>query len=158
MDWSIPGLPVHNQLLKLAQTHVHWIGDAIQPSHPQSSPSPPAFKLSQQQCPFQMSHFFLTRWEVGHNIGASSLASVLPMNIQGLFPLGLTDLTSLLSKGLSRVFSSTTVRRHQLSGTQPFLLSSYHIHTWLLEKTIALTIHTFVGKVMSLLFNTLCWS
>ena len=94
----------------------------------------------------------------GQSIGSSASTSVLSMNIQGGFPLGFIGFISLLSKGLSRVFSSTTVRRHQFSGTQPFLLSSYHIHTWLLEKTIALTIQTFVGKVMSLLFNTLCWS
>ena len=77
------------------------------------------------------------------------------MNIQGLFPLGLTDLVSLQSKGLSRVFSSTTVQKHQFFGAQPSLWSNSHIHTWLLEKTIALIIWTFVGKVMSLLFNML---
>ena len=68
----------------------------------------------------------------GQNIGVS--ASVLPMNIQDLFPLGLTGLISLLSKGLSRVFSNTTVQKHQFFGTQPSLWSSFHIHTWLLEK------------------------
>ena len=86
-------------------------------------------------------------------IGAS--ASVLPMYIQGWFLLGLTDLISLPSKGLSRVFSSTTVWKHQFFGTQPSLWSNSHIHTWLLERTIALTIWTLVGKVMSLLFKTL---
>ena len=69
------------------------------------------------------------RWS---NIGAS--ASVLPMNIQGWFLLGLTDLISLLSKGLSRVFSSTTVQKHQFFSAQPPLWSSSHIRTWLLEK------------------------
>ena len=63
--------------------------------------------------------------------GASASALVLSMNIQGWFSLGLIGLTSLQSKGLSRVFSSTTVRRHQFFSTQPFLLSSSHIHTWL---------------------------
>ena len=53
MDCSMPGLPVHHQLLELTQTHVHCIGDAIQPSHPLSSPSPPAFNLSQHQGLFQ---------------------------------------------------------------------------------------------------------
>ena len=66
--------------------------------------------------------------------GASALASVLSMNFQGWFPLGLTDLISLLSKGLPRVFSSTTVWKHQFFGVQLFLLPSTHIHTWLLEK------------------------
>ena len=50
MDCSTPGLPLHHQLLEFAQTHVHWVGDAIQPSHPLSTPSPPAFSLSQHQC------------------------------------------------------------------------------------------------------------
>ena len=68
----------------------------------------------------------------GQNIGAS--ASVLPMNIQDWLPLGLNGLISLLFKGLSRVFSSTTVQKHQLFGTQPSLWSSSPIHTWLLKK------------------------
>ena len=70
----------------------------------------------------------------GQSIGASASASVLLMNIQGWFPLGLTGLISLLSRGLSKIFSSIIVQRHQFFGTQPFLLSSYHIHTWLLKK------------------------
>ena len=70
----------------------------------------------------------------GQSIGASGLASVLPMNIQSWFPLGLTGLISLQSKGLSRVFSSNTVWRHQFFSTQSLLLSSSHIHTRLLEK------------------------
>ena len=65
----------------------------------------------------------------GQSIGASPSASVLPLNIQGQFPLGLTGLISLLSKGLSRVFSSTTVQKHQFSGAQPSLWSNSHIHT-----------------------------
>ena len=89
------------------------------------------------------------------SIGVSASASVLPKNIQGWFPLGLTDLIFLLSKGLSRIFSSTTVQKHQFFSTHPSLWSSSHICLWLLEKIIALTIWTFVGKAMSLLFNTL---
>ena len=87
----------------------------------------------------------------GQSIGAS--ASVLPVKIQGWFPLGLTSLI-LVSKGLLRVFSSITIQKHQFFGTQLSLLSNSHIHTWLLEK-VGLTIQTFVSKVMSLLFNTL---
>ena len=68
----------------------------------------------------------------GQSIGASASASVFPKNIQGWFPLGQTGLNSLLSKGLSRVFSSTTVQNHQFFGTQPSLWSNSHIHTWLL--------------------------
>ena len=88
------------------------------------------------------------------SIGASASASVLPMNIQGGSPLRLTDLISLLSKGLSRVFSSTTVQEHLFFSAQlsyGLILTSLH-DNW---KTIALTTWTFVGKVMSLLFNTL---
>ena len=68
------------------------------------------------------------------SIWASASASVLPMNIQGWFPLGLTGLISLQSKGLSSIFSNTTIQKHQFFGTQLSLWSSSHIHTWLLEK------------------------
>ena len=71
------------------------------------------------------------------------------------FPLGLTSLISLQCRGLSRVFSSTTVGKHQFFGTQPSLWFNSHICTWLLEKSTDLTIQTFVDKVMSLLFNIL---
>ena len=84
-----------------------------------------------------------------------SLASVLPMNIQDWFPLGLTGLISLLYKRLSRVCSSTTVQKQQLFGSQTSLWFNSHIHTWLLEKTVALPIWTIVSKVMFLLFNML---
>ena len=70
----------------------------------------------------------------GQTIGVSASASVLPMNIQDWFPLGWTGWISLQSKGLSRVFSSTTVQKHQIFHTQPSLWSNSHIHTWLLEK------------------------
>ena len=81
----------------------------------------------------------------GQNIGASVSTSVLPMNNQGWFPLGLTSLISSLSKGLSRVFSSTTVRRHQFFGSQPFLLSAFtSVHdNW---KNHSLIIWTFFSK------------
>ena len=80
---------------------------------------------------------FLITWlfaSGGQSIGVSASASILPMNIQGCFPLGLTGLISLLSKGLSRVFSSTTIWKHEFFGTQLSLWSKSHIHTWLLEK------------------------
>ena len=101
---------------------------------------------------FPVSQLFATG---GQSVGASASTSVLPMNIQGWFPLRLTGLISLLSKGLSRVSSSTTIWKHQFFGAQPSLWSISHIHTWLLKEKIALTRHTFSGKVMSLLFNTL---
>ena len=126
MDCSMPGLPVHHQLPELAQTHVHRVGDAIQPSHPLSSPSPPAFKLSQYPSSFPMSQFFISG---GQSIGASDSALVLPMNIQDWFPLGWTDWISLLSKGLLRVFFNITVQKHKFFGTQLFYsptLTSIH--------------------------------
>ena len=70
----------------------------------------------------------------GQSTGVSASASVLPMNIQDWSPLGLTRWISLQSKGLSRVFSNTTVQKHQFLGHQPSLWSNFHIHTWLLEK------------------------
>ena len=85
--------------------------------------------------------------------GASALASVLPMNIQGWFSLGSTGLISLQSKGLSRIFSNTTVQKHQFFGAQPSLCSKSHIHTdyW---KNHSFN-YTDILLVMSLLFNTL---
>ena len=79
MNSSTPGLPVHHQLPEFTQTHVHRVSDAIQPSHPLSSPSPPAFNLFQHQGLFQMSQFFPSG---GQSIGVSASASVLPVNIQ----------------------------------------------------------------------------
>ena len=114
MDCRTPGFPVHHQLPELAQTHVHWVGDAIQPSHPLSSPSPPAFNLSQHQSLFQ----WVSSSSGDQSIGGSASASVLPMNIQDLIPLGWTGWISLQSKGLSRVFSNTTVQKHQFFGAQ----------------------------------------
>ena len=87
-------------------------------------------------------------WSFSFSISPSS-------KIQDWSPLGWTGWISLQSKGLPRVFSNTTVQKHQFFGTQPFLWSNSHIHTWLLEKIIALTIQIFVSKVMSLLFNML---
>ena len=130
MDCSMPGFSVHHQLPELTQTLVHWVGDAIQPSHPLSSISPPTFNLPSIRV-FSKSQFFTSG---GQSIGVSASASVLPMNIQGWFPLGLTGEISLQSKRLSRVSSSTTVWKHQFFGAQPSIWSSSHIHTGLLEK------------------------
>ena len=216
---SMPGFAVNHQLLELAQTHVHWVGDAIQPSHP----SPPAFNLSQHGGLFQwisslhqvanvlelqlQNQFF--QWifrtdfllggfpnssvgkestcnaevnlipgsgrSTGEGIGyplqyswASLVGQLLKnppavgeMWVQSLgwedprererlhipvfwpgefhgqyrFPLGLTGLISTLSKRLSRVFSSTTVQKHQFFSAQLSLWSNSHIHIWLLEKS-----------------------
>ena len=105
LDCSTPGLPVRHQLLELVQTHAHWVGDAIQPSHPLSFPSPPAFNLSQHQGLFQGVSFFTSAVQY---IGFSVSASVLPMTIQDWFPLGLTGWISLQSKGPTRSKSRDT--------------------------------------------------
>ena len=130
MDCSMPSFPVHHQLLELAQTHVHWVSDAIQPSHPLSSPFPPTFNLSQ--------HNGLFKWvRSSHQVAsveASASASVLSMNIQEWFPLELTGLISLQSKGLSRVYTNTTVQKHPFFSAQLCLWSNSHILTWSLKK------------------------
>ena len=97
---SMPGYPAHHLLPELAQTHVHWVGDAIQPSHPLSSSSLPAFNFSQHQGLFQCVSKYWTSFS----------ASVFPMNIQDWFPLGLTGLISLQSRVSQRVLSNTTVQ------------------------------------------------
>ena len=113
MDCSMPGFPVLHHLLEFSQTHVHRVGDAIQPSC--------LFFLSSclQSFPtsgiFQMSQFFISG---SQSIGVSASASVLPMNSQDWFPLGWTGWISLQSKGLLRVFSKTTDKKHQFFGTQ----------------------------------------
>ena len=133
MDCSTPGLPVHHLLPESTQTHVHWVGDATQPSHP-VIPFSSHLQSSPASVSFQMSQFFVPG---GQSIGVSASASVFPVNIQDWFPLGWTGWISLQSKGLSRVFSNTTVQKHQFFCTQLSLCSSSHMHIWLLEN------HTF---------------
>ena len=110
MDCSTPGFPVPHQLLEFAQVHIHWTGDAIQPSHASVILFSSCLQYFWASGSFPMSQIFASG---GQSIGASASASVLPVNIQGWFPLGLTGLIALQSKGLSRLFSSTTVWRHQ---------------------------------------------
>ena len=115
---------------EFTQTHVHRVGDAIQPSHPLSSPSPPAPNPSQHQS-FPVSQLFA--WG-GQSTGVSVFASFLPKNTQDWSSLGWTGWISLQSKGLSRVLSNTTVQNHQFFGAQLSLQSNSRIHTWPLEK------------------------
>ena len=121
--------------------------------HPTISSSIVPFSFCLQPFPtsrsFPMSQLFVSG---GQSIGASASTSVLPVNIQDWFPLGLTGLISLQSKGCSRVFSNTTVQKHQSSAFFTVQLSHPYMTT---GKTIALTLQTFVGKVRSLLFNML---
>ena len=130
-DCSMPGLPVLHYLPEFTQTHAHWVGDAIQPSHPLWSPSPPTFQSFPASGSFPVSQFFTSG---GQSIRVSASASVLPVNIQDWFPLGVTGFISLQSRGLSRVFYNTTVQKHQFFSAQLSLWSNSHIHTWLLEK------------------------
>ena len=99
-----------------------------------------------------MSQFFTTR---GQSTGVSASVSVLPVNIQDWFPLEWTGLISLQSKGLSRVFSNTTVQRHQILQCSAFFMVQLSYPYMTTGKTIALIRQTFVGKIMSLLFNML---
>ena len=103
--------------------------------HPAISSSVISFSSCPQSLPasgsFPVSQIFASS---GQSIGPSALASVLPMNIQDWFPLGWTGWISLQAKGLSRVFSNTTVQKHQFFGTQLFTQSKSHNHTWPLEK------------------------
>ena len=151
MDCSMPGFPFLHYLPEVAETHVHWVGDAIQLFHYLLPPSLPALNHSQQQGLFPVSLLFRSG---GQRIGASASASVFPMNIQGWFPLGLTGLI-LLSKELSRVFSNTSLKASVLHHSAFFMiqLSCSFMTT---GKPIALTIGNFVSKVMFLGFLIHC--
>ena len=149
MDCSMPGFCVHHQLLELAQTHVPRVGDAIQPFRPLSSPSP-AFNLSQHQGLFLRTSQFFTSG--GQSIGVSASASVLPMNIQGWSPWRLTGWISLQSKGLKSLLQYQSSKASILWHSAFFIVQLSHPYMTT-GKTIALTRQTFVGEVMSLLFN-----
>ena len=99
MNCSTPGFPVHHHFPKLAQTHVHWVSDAIKPSHPPLPPSPPAFNLFQHQGLSQQVSSFAPG---GQSIGVSASASVLPMSVLDWFPLGLTTPSTTLGLATPR--------------------------------------------------------
>ena len=151
MDCSVLGLPVHHQLLQLAQTHVHWVSDAIQPSHPLLSPSPPAFNLSQLRV-FSKESVLRIRslkyWSFSFSISPSNEYS-------GLISFR-TDWLDLLSvhgtlKNLPQHHSSKALAFFIVQLSHPYMTTG---------KTIALTRQTFTGKVMSLCFLICClgWS
>ena len=123
MDCSTPGLPVHHQLLEFTQTHVHRVSDAIQPSHPLPSSSPPAPNPSQHQSLFPESTLRM-RWPKYWSFSFSISPS---KEDPGLISFRMDWLDLLQSKGLSRVFSNTTVQKHQFFGAQPSLWSNSHI-------------------------------
>ena len=124
MDCSMPGFRVLHHLLEFAQTHVHWVSDAIQPSHPLSPPFPASGS-------FPMSQFFTS--------GDQSIdASTPAQSFQWIFRVGFLKYWLIWSpccpRNSSRVFSSITVRKYQFFKAQPSLWSNSHTHTWLLEK------------------------
>ena len=128
MACSMPG-SVHHHLPEFAETHVHWVSDAIQPSHP-------VFTFSSLLQSFPASESVSVSWlfaSGGQSIRDSASTSVLPVNIQGWFSLRLTGLISLQSKGLFSIFSSTIIQNHQFFNAQPSLWSTSHFCTWLPE-------------------------
>ena len=149
MDCSTPGLPVHHQLLELAQTHVHRVSDAIQPSHPLLPTSPPAFNLSPASGSFLM---FFIRWPKNWSFSFS----ISPSNeYSGLISFR-TDWLELLAvqETLKSLLQHHSSKASILRRSAFFIVQLSHPYMTT-GKTIALTRWTFVGKVMSLLFNML---
>ena len=134
MDCSMQGFPALNYPQEFVQAQVHWVSDVIQPSHPLSPPSPVTGS-------FPMIRLLVSGGQI---IGASISASVLPMNSQGWFPLGMTSLISLLPNGLSRVFSSTTLKSIIFQCSAFFTGQLSHLHMTA-GKIITLTMQTFIG-------------
>ena len=130
MNHSTPGLPIHHQLPESTQTHVHWVGDAIQPFHPLSSPThlppiPPSIRVFSSELTLRM------RWPEYWSFSFSiSLSNEHP----GLISFRMEWLDLLAVQRLSRVFSNTTVQKHQFFSAQLSSQSNSHIHTWSLEK------------------------
>ena len=151
MDFSMPGLPVHHQLPKLTLTHVHWVGDATQPIHPLSSSSPPAFNLSQHQSLF--------KWVSSSHQGAK----VLEFQFQYRPSNEYSELISFRMDWLDLLAVQGTLKsvlKHHSSKASILWCSAFfrvqHSHPYMTTgKTITLTKWTFIGKVMSLLFNML---
>ena len=131
MNCSTPGLPVHHQLPEFTQTHVRWIRDALQPSHPLSSPSPPAPNPSQYPRVFSSESTLRMRWAKYWSFSFSIIPS---KEIPGLISFRMDWLDLRAVQRLSRVFSNTTVQKHQFFGAQLSSQSNSHIHTWPQER------------------------
>ena len=148
MDCSMPGLPVHHQLLEFTQTHVHWVGDTIQPSHPLSSPYSPAFNLSHHQGLFQWVsslHQWPKYWSFSFSISPSSEHSGLIFRMDWLDLLAVQGtLKNLLQHRSSKASILQRLAFFTVQLSHPYMTTG---------KTIALTIWTCEGKVVSLLFN-----
>ena len=151
MNCSTPGLPVHHQLPEFTQTHVHWVGDAIQPSHPLSSPSPPVPNLSQHQGLFlwvNSSHEVVKYWSFSFSIIPSKEHPGLISFRMDWFDLHAVQgtLKSLLQHHSSKASILRCSAFFTVQLSHPYMTAG---------KTIALTRQTFPGKVMSLLLNML---
>ena len=151
MNCSTPGLPVHHHLPEFTQTHVHWVSDAIQPSHPLSSPSPPAFNLSQHQGLLNESALHIRwpkYWSFSFNISPSNEhPGLISFRMDWL---GLLAVQGTLESLLQYHNSKASILLH----SDFFIVQLTHPHMTT-GKTIALTRQTFVDKVMSLIFNML---
>ena len=149
MDYSTSGLTVHGQLPEFTQIHVHWVSDAIQPSHPCHS-------LLFLNSVFPSIRVFSNESVLLHmrcqTMGVSASASVLPMNIQDWFPFGWTGLISLQSKGLKNLLQHYSSKSSVLQCSAFFMVQLSHLYMTT-GKTITLTRLTLVSKVMSLFFN-----
>ena len=150
MDCSTPGFPVSHHLPELAQTQVHWVSDAIQPSHPLSPPSL-TFHLSQHQGLFL---WVSSSHQVAKVLEFQRQHQSFQWTFRNWFPFGFMGLISLQPKGLSRIFYNITVQKHPSFNTQLSLQSNSNIHTWTLEKAWPWLV-THLLAVMSLLFNML---
>ena len=151
MDWSMPGFPVHHQLPELAQTHVHWVGDAIPPSHPLSSPSPPASIFPSIRV-FSNESVLRISWP---NYWSFSFSASPSNEYSGLISFRIAQLDLLAVQGTLK-----SLLQHHSSKASILPCSAFFItqlsHPYMTPgKIIALTRQTFVGKVMSLLFNML---
>ena len=150
MNHSMPGLPVHHQLLEFTQTHVHWVGDTIQPSHPLSSPYSPAFNLSHHQGLFQWVsslHQWPKYWSFSFSISPSSEHSGL------IFRMDWLDLLAVQGT-LKNLLQHRSSKASILRCSAFFIVQLSHPYMTT-GKTIVLTRQTFVGKIMSLLLNML---
>ena len=131
MNCSMPDIAFHHYVPDFAQTQVHWVSDTIQPSHPLSSPFPPVLNLSEHEGlskELTLSIKWPKYWSFSFSLHPSNEYS-------GLTSFRMNWLDLLAVQGLSRVFSNTTVQKHQLFGDQPSLWYNSHILIWLLEKS-----------------------
>ena len=127
MDCSTPVFPVLHHLLDPAQTHVHWVSDAIQPPCALLPPFPPAFRLSQYQG--------LSQWvSFSHQVAKVLELQIQYQSFQWIFRVNFLEVWLVWSPCYQRVFFNTTVWKQQFFGAQPSLWSNPHIHTWLLKK------------------------